>query len=171
VTYSHRLTELLRATVGYAFGQGQKLSAAGLVESSPFFVRGLFHVFSARMDALCPWTRTRVAVNFRAAPQNAVFGIDPFYRGPAGEFPVMARTPAEAGLMSAAANRFQVFDPTVSVMITQELPMLPFLPGRWEASIEARNLLNTDSGLGSEARSLFINRYYRSIRGSVAVRF
>jgi hypothetical protein len=169
VTYSHRLTELLRATVGYAFGQGQKLSAAGLIESSPYFVKGLFHVFSARIDTVCPWTRTRVAINFRAAPPNAVFAIDPFYRPPVGEFPLVAATPEAA--FPAAANRFQIFDPTVSLVLTQELPALPFLPGRWEASIEARNLLNANSGIESDARSLFINRLYRSIRGSLAVRF
>jgi hypothetical protein len=171
VTYSQRLTELLSATVGYAFGQGQKLSAAGLIESSPFFVRDLFHVFSARMDAVCPWTRTHLAVNFRTAPRSAVFAIDPFYRPPHGEFPAVAAVTEAAFSAGAAASRFQVFDPTISVIVTQELPVLPFLPGRWEASIEARNLLNAHSDLGPEASSVFINRFYRSIRGSLAVRF
>jgi len=147
LTYAHRLADLLTATLGCAFGQGQKLSADGLAGPANFLARNLFQVFLARLDAAVPWTRTRISATFRAVPRTSVFGIDPFY------------------------GDWLVLDPGLSVMVTQELPTLAFLPGRWEATVDARNLFDVHNGVSTHTGSVQLSRFCRSIRGSFSVRF
>jgi hypothetical protein len=47
--------------------------------------------------------------------------------------------------------------------------MFGFIPGRWEATLDARNLL--DLKLGDKQTKVAIAQYWRTIRGGFSVRF
>lgn len=147
VMYRRRLGETLQATVGYAVGQGLKLSPRGLEDPAQAVTTGLFQVFAAQLDALISPTRTRISAHFRAASRASLFAIDPFY----------ARLP--------------ILDPSLSLMVTQELPLVALLPGHWEAGVDVRNLLDLPGHASSDRGILLLNRPHRLVRGSVSVRF
>jgi hypothetical protein len=147
VMYRHRLGESFQATVGYAVGQGPQLSVRGLDTPSQAVTIGFFQVFAARFDALVSPTRTRLSAHVRAARRASLFAIDPFY------------------------GRLPVLDPSVSLTVTQELPLVAVLPGHWEATVDLRNLLDLTTGTSSERGGVFLNRPHRFVRGSVSVRF
>ncbi len=91
-------------------------------------------------------TGTRVRTVFRFSPGATVFAIDPF------------------------AGRLAVYDPSLSILITQELPTFG-LPVRAEALIDARNLLDSQTGADDGEHLTTINATRRSVRGGIAVRF
>ncbi len=147
VVYNARLNRFLSGLVGYAFGQGQELAARGLAMPSRILGTDRFHVVSFKLGGELHRTHTHYAGYYRCASRSAVFAVDPFY------------------------GRLQVLDPGLSIVISQELPNLGFLPGRWEASLDGRNLLDQrGSFYGNEGWSL-ISGLGRSVRGAVSVRF
>jgi hypothetical protein len=83
----------------------------------------------------------------RFSPRASVFAIDPF------------------------AGRLAVYDPSLSILVTQELPNFG-LPVRAQATIDARNLLDVltrvDDGDGNQ---LTLGALRRSLRGGISVRF
>jgi hypothetical protein len=83
---------------------------------------------------------------FRFSPQATVFAIDPFQ------------------------GRLAIYDPSLSVMITQSLPSLG-LPIRAEAIVDARNILDFQTGVSGEEGSLKLNSGRRILRGGILVRF
>ena len=91
-------------------------------------------------------TGTQVKTIFRLSPQATVFAIDPF------------------------AGRLAIYDPSLSILITQSLPTLG-LPIRAEAVIDARNLLEYQTGVNGEEGSLKLNSQRRVLRGGISVRF
>ena len=116
VVYSRRLNQVWSASAGYSFGRGQKLSANGISDPTDLFSNGFFQTAAFQVEG--DWsTGTHVQTVFRFSPQATVFAIDPF------------------------AGRLAVYDPSLSVQVTQDLPTFG-LPVRAQAIIDARNLFD-----------------------------
>ncbi|HEY0101062.1 MAG TPA: carboxypeptidase-like regulatory domain-containing protein [Pyrinomonadaceae bacterium] len=148
VVYARRLGNFLKTSAGYSFGRGQQLAAGfSANQSSPgdLFDNGFFQVLAAQVESSFD-TGTDVRTVLRFSPRAAVFAIDPF------------------------AGRVAVFDPSLSILVTQDLPTFG-LPVRAEAVIDARNLLDAQTSVddGETLTSLSTNR--RSVRGGISVRF
>lgn len=147
VTYKRELTPFLTGLVGYSVGQGQRVRSGGAVDPVRMFRDASFQVLSLRLDANVARTGTRISTTYRLGSEDTLFGIDPFY------------------------GRLDVFDPSLNIALTQELPDFGILPGRWEAGVDARNLLDQPEGSTAGGHTVLLGRAQRSIRGSVSVRF
>ncbi|HEX3560342.1 MAG TPA: carboxypeptidase-like regulatory domain-containing protein [Pyrinomonadaceae bacterium] len=147
VVYTRRIGEHLKASAAYAFGRGQKLSPEGALASPNQLFRGaFFQTAAAQLDAnVLDGTSVRTILRF--SPSAAVFAIDPF------------------------AGRLAVYDPSLSILVTQELPSFG-LPVRAEATIDARNIFDVltraEEGDGGQ---LTLGALRRSLRGGISVRF
>jgi hypothetical protein len=145
VVYSRRLNRVWSAAAGYSFGRGQKLSPDGITNPSDLFNNGFFQ--SAALQVAGDWsTGTHVQTVFRFSPQATVFAIDPF------------------------AGRLAVYDPSLSIQVTQDLPTFG-LPVRAQAVIDARNLLDFQSKTSNGETVLEVCPSGRSVRGGISVRF
>lgn len=145
VVYSRRLNQVWSASAGYSFGRGQKLSSVGITNPSDLFSNGFFQ--TAAVQVAGDWsTGTHVQTVFRFSPQATVFAIDPF------------------------AGRLAVYDPSLSVEVTQDLPTFG-LPVRAKAVIDARNLFDFQSRVSNAERVMEVGSYARSLRGGIQVRF
>jgi len=145
VVYSHRLNQVWSASAGYSFGRGQKLSPLGITNPADLFSNGFFQ--TAAVQVAGDWsTGTHVQTVFRFSPQATVFAIDPF------------------------AGRLAVYDPSLSVQITQDLPTFG-LPVRAQAVIDARNLFDFQPRTNNGETILDVGATARSLRGGILVRF
>jgi hypothetical protein len=145
VVYTRRISRMLSTSAGYSFGRGQRLSSEGITNPSELFANGFFQTAALQVNSDLP-TGTRISTVFRFSPEATVFAIDPF------------------------AGRLAVYDPSLSIMVTQELPTFG-LPVRAEAIIDARNLLDTQTGADDGETQLIINAARRTVRGGISVRF
>jgi hypothetical protein len=145
VVYTRRVNRVFSASAGYSFGRGQQLSSQGLTNPAELFDNGFFQTAAMQMNADFD-TGTRVRTVFRFSPGATVFAIDPF------------------------AGRLAVYDPSLSIQVTQELPTFG-LPVRAEALIDARNLLDSQVSADDGETLTTINTTRRSVRGGIAVRF
>ena len=145
IVYTRRISHILNASAGYSLGRGQQLSAAGLTNPSELFENGFFQTAAFEMNANLD-TGTRVRTVFRFSPRATVFAIDPF------------------------AGRLAVYDPSLSILITQELPNFG-LPVRAQAVIDARNLLDTQTSTEDGETYMSVDAARRSLRGGISVRF
>ena len=147
VVYTRRVGEHLKASAAYAFGRGQKLSAEGAGAAPDQFFRGaFFQTAAAQLDAsVLEGTSVRTILRF--SPRASVFAIDPF------------------------AGRLAVYDPSLSILVTQELPNFG-LPVRAEATIDARNLFDVLTRADdADGGQLTLGALRRSLRGGISVRF
>jgi hypothetical protein len=145
LVYSRRLNHVWSASAGYSFGRGQKLSANGLTDPTDFFSNGFFQTAAVQLAG--DWSKgTHVQTVFRFSPQATVFAIDPF------------------------AGRLAVYDPSLSVQITQDLPTFG-LPVRAQAVIDARNLFDFQTRTMNGESLLEVGTTGRSVRGGILVRF
>jgi hypothetical protein len=145
VVYSRRLNHVWSASAGYSFGRGQKLSPNGISNPSELFSNGFFQ--SGALQVAGDWsTGTHVQTVFRFSPQATVFAIDPF------------------------AGRLAVYDPSLSIQVTQDLPTFG-LPVRAQAVIDAHNLLDAQSRTSNGETVLEVAPTRRSLRGGISVRF
>ncbi len=145
VVYTRRLRGPFTVSAGYSFGNGQKLSADGITEPSRFFETDFFSSFFGQVAAELK-SGTSVRTVYRLSPAATVFAIDPF------------------------KGSLAIYDPGLSVMVTQHLPNLG-LPIRAEAVIDARNVFDTQPGISSEDGILRFNAQGRILRGGIKVRF
>lgn len=145
VVYSRRVNDVLSASVGYSAGNGQKLSNAAVSSPSKLFENDFFQTFFAQLAADLK-TGTSVRTIYRLSPQATVFAIDPF------------------------KGRLAIYDPGLSVFVTQSLPSLG-LPIRAQAIVDARNVFDFQSGVFGEEGSLRLNAHRRMVRGGIQVRF
>ncbi len=145
IVYSRRISRVLSASAGYSFGRGQSLSEEGLTNPAELFESSFFQTFAAQVNADMG-SGTRIRTVFRFSPRATIFAIDPF------------------------AGRLAVFDPSLSILVTQELPTFG-LPVRAEAVIDARNLLDTQVGMDDGEMQMLVNAMRRSLRGGISVRF
>jgi hypothetical protein len=145
VVYTRRISRILNASAGYSMGRGQQLSTEGLTNPSELFDNGYFQTAAFEMSANLD-TGTRVRTVFRFSPRATVFAIDPF------------------------AGRLAVYDPSLSILVTQELPTFG-LPVRAQAVIDARNLLDTQTSTEDGETFISVDAARRSLRGGISVRF
>ena len=149
VMYTKHLTDYLTASVGYSFGQGQRFNEAALDQITPaqMFIGSNFQVASAKLDLdLTHRTGTRVSTVIRLSPSAIVFAIDPF------------------------AGRMSVYDPNVSIYVTQLLPTFG-LPVKCQALVDVRNLLNQTTGVENDRAQLLAARLQRSVRGAISIQW
>ncbi|HEX8069938.1 MAG TPA: carboxypeptidase-like regulatory domain-containing protein [Pyrinomonadaceae bacterium] len=146
LVYTRRLSRFLQARAGYSVGRGQAL-APGALNAAPdqLFHTGFFQTAAAQLDSDFE-TGTRVRTVLRFSPRASVFAIDPF------------------------AGRLAVFDPSLSILVTQDLPTFG-LPLRAEAVLDARNLLDAACGTEDGETLTFVGNTRRSVRGGISVRF
>ncbi|MBK8149416.1 MAG: TonB-dependent receptor [Acidobacteria bacterium] len=145
VVYSRRLNGLFSTSAGYSFGNGQKLSEKAITTPASAFEDALFQTFFGQFDAALK-TGTQVKTVFRLSSQATVFAIDPFQ------------------------GRMMIYDPGLSVLVTQSLPTLG-LPIRAQAVIDARNLFDFQTGINGEEGSLKLSSQKRALSGGIMVRF
>jgi hypothetical protein len=145
LVYSRRLNSVWSASAGYSFGRGQKLSPDGITSPAELFNSSYFQ--SGALQVAGDWsTGTHVQTVFRFSPQATVFAIDPF------------------------AGRLAVYDPSLSIQVTQDLPTFG-LPVRAQAVIDARNLLDLQTRTSNGETVLEVCPTGRSVRGGISVRF
>jgi hypothetical protein len=145
VVYSRRLSSRFSTSAGYAYGSGQKLSDKGISNPDDIFENDFFQTFYGQFDADLK-TGTNIKTIFRLSPQATVFAIDPFQ------------------------GRLAIYDPGLSVLVTQSLPSLG-LPIRAQAVVDARNLFDFQTSAGNEEGSLRLNSQGRTLRGGISLRF
>jgi Carboxypeptidase regulatory-like domain/TonB dependent receptor len=145
VVYTRRLNRVWTASAGYAFGRGQQLSAAGFATPAELFESGMFQTAALQLGGVFR-TGTQVRTVLRFSPEATVFAIDPF------------------------AGRLGVYDPSLSIQVTQELPSFG-LPVRAEAILDARNLLDAQTSNENGETLTIIGNNRRSVRGGISVRF
>ena len=146
VVYTRRVSSRLKASAGYAFGRGQQLSPEGL-NGGPdqLFQNTFFQTAAAQLDAsLLDGMNVRTVLRF--SPRAAVFAVDPF------------------------AGRLAVYDPSLSILVTKELPNFG-LPVRAQATVDARNLLDLTTHVEDGETQLTLGALRRSLRGGISVRF
>lgn len=145
VVYSRRLNHTWSASAGYSFGRGQELSPGGITNPADLFSNGFFQTAAVQLAGNLS-TGTHVKTVFRFSPQATVFAIDPF------------------------AGRLAVYDPSLSIEVTQDLPTFG-LPVRAQAVIDARNLFDFQSRTNNGETMIELGTYARSVRGGILVRF
>jgi hypothetical protein len=145
VVYSRRFNGIFSTSAGYSFGNGQKVSEQAITNPANVFENDYFQTVFGQVDADLR-TGTHVKTVFRLSPQATVFAIDPFQ------------------------GRMTIYDPGLSVVVTQSLPTLG-LPIRAEAILDGRNLLDFQTGINGEDGSLKLTSQRRMFRGGIMVRF
>ena len=144
VVYTRRLNRFWTASAAYAFGRGQQL-AGSFGSPSELFESGLFQTAAVQFSGGFR-TGTQVRTVLRFSPEATVFAIDPF------------------------AGRLGVYDPSLSIQVTQDLPSFG-LPVRAEAILDARNLLDAQTSSENGEILTFVGTSRRSVRGGISVRF
>jgi hypothetical protein len=145
VVYTRRLNRVWTASAGYAFGRGQRLAESPFSTPAELFASGLFQTAALQLGAGFD-SGTQVRTVLRFSPEATVFAIDPF------------------------AGRLGVYDPSLSIQVTQELPSFG-LPVRAEAILDARNLLDAQTSSENGDVLTFVGTNRRSVRGGISVRF
>ena len=145
LVYNRRLNGTVTASAGYSFGRGQRLSGDAISDPATLFDNGFFQSFYSQIDADFD-TGTNVKTVFRLSPKATVFAIDPFQ------------------------GRLAIYDPSMSVLVTQDLPTLG-LPFQAQAIVDARNIFDFQTGVSSDEGSLRLNGQGRMLKGGILVRF
>ncbi|MDQ1612338.1 MAG: hypothetical protein QOG00_2269 [Pyrinomonadaceae bacterium] len=148
VVYARRVGSFLKTSAGYSFGRGQQLAPGFSPASSApgeLFRSGFFQTIAAQVESSFD-TGTDVRTVLRFSPRAAVFAIDPF------------------------AGRVAVFDPSLSILVTQDLPTFG-LPLQAEAVLDARNLLDAQTSVEDGDTLTILSSNRRSVRGGILVRF
>jgi hypothetical protein len=146
VVYTRRISQHLKASAGYAFGRGQRLSPARTQDGpAALFSGAFFQTAAAQLDAVVS-NDTTVRTVLRFSPRAAVFAIDPF------------------------AGRLAVYDPSLSILVTHELPNFG-LPLRAQATLDARNVFDMLTGFEDGETSVSLGAQRRGVRGGISVRF
>jgi hypothetical protein len=145
VVYTRHISRVWNASAGYSFGRGQRLNQGVFYNPAEVFSNGFFQTAALQVGADFRGG-THVRTVFRFSPDATVFAIDPF------------------------AGRLAVFDPSLSILVTQELPTFG-LPLHAQAVIDARNIFDTQTGVDNGEAAMLLNFARRSIRGGISVRF
>lgn len=144
LVYTRRLSRVWTASAGYSFGRGQRLAedSAGPAE---ILESGFFQSAAVQLGADFN-SGTNIRTVLRFSPNATVFAIDPF------------------------AGRLAVYDPSLSIQVTQELPSFG-LPLRAEAVFDARNLLDFQTNMDNGEILTQLGTGRRSVRGGISVKF
>ncbi len=144
LVYTRRLGSVWTASAGYSFGRGQRI-AEDFADPAGIFENWFFQTAALQLGAGFQ-TGTNIRTVLRFSPNATVFAIDPF------------------------AGRLAVYDPSLSIQVTQELPSFG-LPVRAEAVIDARNLLDFQANADNGEVLTQLSTGRRSFRGGISVRF
>lgn len=144
LVYTRRLSRVWSASAGYSFGRGQKLSSDPS-QPAEMFESGFFQTGALQLGGGFD-TGTSIRTVLRFSPNATVFAIDPF------------------------AGRLAVYDPSLSIQVTQELPSFG-LPVRAEAVLDARNLLDLQASIDNGETLTQVSTGRRSVRGGISLRF
>jgi hypothetical protein len=106
-------------------------------------IRRKFHTLAVRFKADVPATQTEITAVYRWNSAVPASQIDPYQRF------------------------LEYNDPTLSLSIAQNLPGFRMLPGRFQAILDARNLLDQSFG----APRTQIGQYPRLVKGGINIRF
>jgi Carboxypeptidase regulatory-like domain/TonB dependent receptor len=145
VVYTRRLSHAWTASAAYSFGRGQRLRAGDVSAPADLFTNGFFQTAAVQLGAGFG-NGTHVRTIFRFSRDATVFAIDPL------------------------AGRLGVYDPSLSIQVTQELPTFG-LPLHAEAIIDARNLLDAQPGAENRETLIQVSTTRRSVRGGISLRF
>jgi len=145
LVYTRRIGSLFSTSAGYSLGSGQSLSPAAITDPNHIFENDFFQSFFGQIAADLS-TGTSVRTIYRLSPEATVFAIDPF------------------------KGRLAIYDPGLSVMVTQTLPNLG-LPFRAQAILDARNIFDFQPGVTGEEGSIRLSGQRRLLRGGIQVRF
>ena len=145
LVYTRRLSRMWTASGGYSLGRGQRLASGDISNPAEIFENGFFHSAAFQLGAGFD-SGTHVRTVLRFSPNATVFAIDPF------------------------AGRLAVYDPSLSVQVTQDLPSFG-LPVRAEAILDARNLLDVLTGAENGEVLTQLSSGRRSVRGGISLRF
>ena len=145
LVYTRRLSRMWTASGGYSFGRGQRLAPGNISRPSEIFESGFFQTAAVQFDADLG-TGTNIRTVLRFSPNATVFAIDPF------------------------AGRLAVYDPSLSIQVTQELPSFG-LPVRAEAVLDARNLFDIQPSTENGEVLTQLSTGRRSVRGGISLRF
>ena len=145
LVYTRRLSRMWTASGGYSFGRGQRLTSGAVSQPADIFESGFFHTGALELSAGFS-TGTHIRTVLRFSPNATVFAIDPF------------------------AGRLAVYDPSLSIQVTQELPSFG-LPVRAEAVLDARNLLDVQPSVDNGEILTQLSTSRRSVRGGISLRF
>jgi hypothetical protein len=145
LVYTRRLSRMWTASGGYSFGRGQRLAPGGISQPTDIFESGFFQSAALQLGAGFS-TGTNIRTVLRFSPNATVFAIDPF------------------------AGRLAVYDPSLSIQVTQELPSFG-LPVRAEAVLDARNLLDVQPSAENGEILTQLSTGRRSVRGGISLRF
>ena len=145
VVYTRRLGHVCTTSAAYSFGRGQRLSPRRIANPAEIFSNGFFQTGALQLAAdLTPGTHVRTVLRF--SQEATVFAIDPF------------------------AGRLAVYDPSLSIQVTQELPRFG-LPIHAEAIFDARNLFDIQARTDNGETLTRLGLTGRSLRGGILVRF
>ena len=145
LVYTRRLSRVWTASAGYSVGRGQRLAAGDISRPSEIFESGFFQTAALQLGGGFS-TGTNIHTVLRFSPNATVFAIDPF------------------------AGRLAVYDPSLSIQVTQELPSFG-LPLRAEAVLDARNLLDVQPNAENAETLTQLSAGRRSVRGGISLRF
>ena len=145
LVYTRRLSRVWTASAGYSFGRGQRLSDDETFRPAEMFESGFFQTAAVQLGGGFG-TGTNIHTVLRFSPNATVFAIDPF------------------------AGRLAVYDPSLSIQVTQELPSFG-LPLRAEAVLDARNLLDLQANTENGETFAQLSAGRRSVRGGISLRF
>lgn len=145
LVYTRRLSRVWTASAGYSFGRGQMLAPDGSVDPAEMFEGGFFQTAAFQLGAGFN-TGTNIRTVLRFSPNATVFAIDPF------------------------AGRLAVYDPSLSIQVTQELPSFG-LPLRAEAVLDARNLFDFQTNIDNGEILTQLSMGRRSVRGGISLKF
>ncbi|MEP6741166.1 MAG: carboxypeptidase regulatory-like domain-containing protein [bacterium] len=145
LVYTRRLSRVWTASAGYSFGRGQRLASGDISRPNDIFENSFFQTAAFQLGAGFD-SGTNVRTVLRFSPNATVFAIDPF------------------------AGRLGVYDPSLSIQVTQELPSFG-LPIRAEAVLDARNLLDAQTATDNGEVLTQLSTGRRSVRGGISLRF
>jgi hypothetical protein len=133
----------LIATLAYANGTTTTINSDNTPQDLQNQPAIPFNVLSGRIDARVVRTQTKLSAVYQIATRQALLALDPFN------------------------NQVQTFNPGFSIYVTQTVPTFSFIPGQWEALVDARNLFDT----GNRSHFSRLGHYRRIIQGGLSVRF
>lgn len=144
--YSRRFNSHVTGQFGYAYGQGESVSAEGLQHPSRMFARNSFHVAVAKVDVDLH-TGAQISTTFRFSPSGVTFAIDPFM------------------------GSMKTFSPGLGIYLAQPIPSFGILPGKWVGSLDVNNLLDQHASVQGPSGRLLLWNAQRTVRGAISVRF
>ena len=151
VVVQQKLTPQLTATVNYSYGGvldlvGSDVDWAG-VRSSIHSERR--HAVAGKLSGVLSCTRTRWIASYKWTNRDSLNAVDMFNSSPGQT------------------------DPFLNLFLRQPLPGTSFLPGKFEALVDLRNLLAQGyvPVMGSDGHTLYLVQSARSVRGGLAFVF